>query len=202
MSSNISYVDECISIILSLKHTTEYIFPSELIQIIIRLYRNLCGEPVLLLYTHINPIINAGAGAMGEMSLIGDNTLIKILEIKPYLRFCRMEATPPPVYFLVESNFKCALTSVSSKNNPKALNLDTDWLSLMQLIPVPLWDYAMLYPDSNLTNTDSIRTCNRHGNNNNMACEYDIVYPNEILRWFTDSLNHPDFMAAQNARLL
>jgi hypothetical protein len=80
---------------------------------------------------------------------------------------------------------------------------------MVYLIPGPLWDYAVLYPDSEAINTGSIQSCDVSRDKYVSAItdigryqisKFDGIF-DIILRWFNDSLNHPDFIAAQNLSL-
>lgn len=184
-----SHVTECTSIILSLKN----IFPPELIQIIIRLYWNLHSEPVLLLYSSIaGPIRNL---LIRNFSLMGGNILAKILETKSNLRFCHMEARLGGKYSLVESNFKCTSTLLSIMRNM----INTVGYVELYLIPGTLWNYAALYPDSEVENINGIQICGQLVNDNRSW--YELKAPDKILNWVKDTLNDPDFLAVQNAWL-
>jgi hypothetical protein len=194
-----SDINEYTNIMLSLRN----IFPSELIRVIIELYWYLRNEPVLLVYAPSEGIWRE----MFNISLRGDNILRKMFEIKPNLRFCLMERNSNGHYHLIESNFKCPLISLREGTCPRSLNLSTMWIAILQLIPGPSWNYAMLYPDSEAKYAStSIRTYNpalKQFVGSELTPYYNSKEPNEvlILRWFNDSLNHPDFLAVQNSLL-
>jgi hypothetical protein len=188
------YTNKCISIILSLNN----IFPLELIQVIIRSYWNLHSQPVLLsldVWCLINPVTDS--------RLKGYSALSKILEINPDLRYY-------PIYDsnsheLIDMEHIWSLVE-SNEPIPKAINSWISWISIIYLVPGPLWDYVMLYPDSETVNIDSIRGCNEvhevhEGEIMPVLGKYKIIDPDDILRWFNDSLNHPDFLAVQNSSL-
>jgi hypothetical protein len=178
------YTNECISIIISLSD----ILPSELIQVIIRSYWSLHSEPVLLSLTS-----EVTRDLVADVGFRKYSALSKILEINPNLRR----------YPIHDFKFYISSYEKSKERIPKAIHSRISWLSVIYLIPGPLWDYATLYPDSETINTDSMQCCNVTSKGKITATlgEYKIADPDEVLRWFKDSVNHPDFIAAQNLSL-
>lgn len=186
-----SHAIECINIILSLKG----IFPSDLIRVIIELYWRLRSEPVLLLYNFID---DARDYLVCNFSPTGDSIFVKLLEIKPNLRFCHMEGQFTARHHLVKSNFECASTLLLAVE--KAILKNFTGVCKLHLIPGPLWDYAALCPDSEVKNINGIQTHNSFLDiKSKPQFHYIIKHPDEIVKWFKDSLNHPDFLAVQNA---
>lgn len=183
-----SHAIECSNIILSLKD----IFPSELIQVIVRLYWYLHSEPVLLLS---DSKWDVNHNLMSEFSLTGYNVLTEILEINPNLRFYHMETGSDVIYRLVESNFECTSTLLSVIGDSAKNGV----ICGIYLIPGSLWNYITLCCDSRMENINGIKTCCEILNYR--ASWYhctDHRGPDKVLEWFKNSINHPDFLAAQN----
>jgi len=197
------YTNECINIIMSLNH----ILPLELIQVIIRLYWNLHSYPVLLSPTtksvliSLTPKINKpdASGHVINTRSKEYNDISKILKLNPNLRHYPIY---DPKFFTPIGGESSWCLVESDEPIPKAINPWISWLSMLYLVPGPLWDYAILYPDSEV-NTDSIQSCNGFSKNEIIPAlgKYDTTNPDDILRWFNDSVNHPDFIAVQNTSL-
>ena len=204
-----AHANECIAVIMALRHN-EDIFPSELIQMIVELYWDLWSKPVLVLFTSDNchhcgvlddiwyPL------PLGEFPK-GESILCKLAEMYPGLRF----------------------GVISYKNNrdlehpelyPLRIRDHANWFPMILLIPGPLWDHAMLYPESDIELIDGVQIFNGiwedkpfYAMNSYMGLgpdidhkilmyrpKYDIRKVDDFVQWFTESLNNPGFIAAQN----
>lgn len=181
------HANECIAIILSLRHIDEYIFPSELIQMIIRLYWNLWSAPVLMLITSKTSRLCSSLNEMWYPSIYarkGESILCKLTERYSGLRFVNQVLENPELY-------------------PLGVRSYSRWFPMIVLIPGPLWDHAMLYPELDIELIDGVRVMNGiwQGNKWGYIPNYDIQRVDEFVRWFADSLNNSDFIAAQNKLL-
>jgi hypothetical protein len=178
MSIYESRVSKSVTFILSLKHTLPLLLP-ELIQIIVRLYWSLYSEPVLILYVSSTHIRSVRADGYWDCWL---SSLDKIFEIYPNLRFHEIES--------------------DTYNNlifPKGKYVHTPYFPLVLLVPGPLWDDVVSNPSAHVKLVNGVQhfnICLSKGNRYYVPkYEHNI---NGHVAWFTDSLNNPDFIAAQN----
>lgn len=172
MSIYKSHTNECINIILSLKNT----LPLELIQFIIQLYWNLRSEPVLIL--HISYTSKE------------KDILSKFLKIHPGLRFYQIR------YDLYSELF------IDNLVIPRSIYRYKTMFNLMLLIPGPSWDIAACQPNSDIELVNGVQIFNGIWRNKHLNAT--IKYTRNIdgyVTWFTDSLNSPNFIAAQNKLL-
>jgi hypothetical protein len=196
---------------MSLKYSQEYIFPSELIQMIMKLYWSLWSAPVLVLFTldksyYCKDLDDIWYPSPRGRLPKGESILCKLTEMYPGLRF-------------VNISYGTNLKIEHPELYPLRMKRYTNWLSKIILIPGPLWDHAMLYPESSIEIIDGIQVFNTilkdnsfyaiHGMGHDIEDrippkilmyhpKYDSTKVDDYVQWFTDSLNDPEFIAVQN----
>jgi hypothetical protein len=203
-----AHANECIAIMLSLKHSQEYIFPPELIQMIMKLYWSLWSTPVLVLFTadfycHCKNLSEIWyPQPLGRLPK-GESILCKLTEMYPGLRF-------------VNAPHNKAIRLEHPDIYPLRINHYVNWYPMIQLIPGPLWDHAILYPKLGITLVDGVQVFdgiwedhvslddaepNTHRTFLLSHPKYDATKVDDYVQWFTESLNNPKFIAAQNKLL-
>jgi hypothetical protein len=190
-----AHVDKCITIIMSLSHNQGDIFPSELIQIIVKLYWELLNTPVLMLLgsdgcSHCRNLEEIWyPSPLGRLSK-GESILCKLTEMYLGLRFVDVPCTN--------------MGLIHPELYPMWVKHYAMWYPMILLIPGPLWNHAMLYPESDIELIDGVQVVNGTWEDgiNRKVLRYDPKYDSrkveDFMQWFTDSLNNLDFIAAQN----
>jgi hypothetical protein len=205
MSTYRAHTDGCVTIMLSLNG----VLPSELIQMIVKLHWELLSMPVLMLFTSdtcyscrkLEEIWYPSP--LGQVSE-GESILCKLTEMYLGLRFVNAPSSDLGLY-------------------PAYVRRHIKWFPMILLIPGPLWDHAMLYPESDIELIDGVQVFNGIWEDSaslddassvlSVICsirpkinskvlmyhpKYDIREVDHFIRWFTESLNNPEFIAAQN----
>jgi hypothetical protein len=187
------HTDECLAIMLSLRD----IIPYELIQFIIRLYWSLYSTPVLILRTIYGQGFELGGASSINLRQVWypfprgwipekESILYKISQIRSDVRFYEIQCYPP-------NDFRCD-SKVPQGMSYYAMSVHPGTL----LIPGPVWDNAMLYPNLYVPLTEGVQRLEQIGRdtyyNHALGHVIDIGY----VQWFTESLNNPEFIAAQN----
>jgi len=207
LSTYRAHANECIAVIMALRHN-EDIFPLELIQMIIKLYWKLYSTPVLVLFTSnsmccknlIDIWYPPPAGRLPKEECF----LHRLAKIYPDLRFV---------------NISCDTQGLGySEQYPLAMSYYIRWFPMILLVPGPMWDHAMLYPESDIELIDGVQIFNGiwedkpfYAMNSYMGLgpdidhkilmyrpKYDIRKVDDFMQWFTESVNNPGFIAAQN----
>jgi hypothetical protein len=199
LSTYRAHADECISIILSLRHNQEYTFPSELIQIIMKLYWNLRSTPVLVLFTLDKSYYCRKFSDIWYPSPLGqlpteESILYKLIGMYSGLRLVN-------IYYSDKREFE------HPELYPLRIRDHANWFPMILLIPGPLWDHAMLYPASDIELIDGVQIFNATSKNGVTDInrrfivpnsKYDVTKVDDYVQWFAESLNNPEFIAAQN----
>jgi hypothetical protein len=212
MSMSTHRANECITIMLSLRYSQEDTFPSELIQMIVELYWDLWSKPVLVLFTSDNchhcgvlddiwyPL------PLGEFPK-GESILCKLAEMYPGLRFGVI-------------SYKNNRDLEHPELYPLRIRDYGRWFPMILLIPGPLWDYAMLHRESDIELIDGVQIFNGAWEDDASLDDALSVLPcirpnfdrkslmyhprcdgkkvDDYVQWFAESLNNPEFIAAQN----
>jgi hypothetical protein len=212
------HTNRCMTIILSMR----YIFPLELIQIIIKLYWSLWSTPVLVLLTsdiclHCRSMIDIWYPfPLGRLPR-GESILCKLTETYPDLRFVDLryhkQGSDPHETRLLS----CSSEGIEHLEScPSYMRYYVRWFPIMLLIPGPLWDHAIRYPKSNIELIDGVQVFNgtwrdipfqaKFGvchddildNGEVSRMKYAVEKPDGYIQWSMDALNNPEFIAAQN----